>query len=205
MRNRRLGLLIALAALVLEPTSVSARADYRDATPAPESVVFGSPRYVLVTFTEAVKTISLVVKGPGGADVTNGPPIINPTDPTNVSVQIHAAGDGRYQVEWDVVSGYDLDSSSGRYGFWVGLPPTLAPAPAVRSQPAPQTAVSQPAAPSASPTPATPPARPDVARDGRSLAGEPPSTQAAFQALWGDRAAVEWAAEHNAQLGPGGP
>ena len=197
MRNRRLGLLIALAALVLEPASVAARADYRDATPAPESVVFGSPRYVLVTFTEAVKTISLVVKGPGGADVTNGPPIINPTDPTNVSVQIHAAGDGRYQVEWDAVSGYDLDSSSGRFGFWVGTPPpsTLAPAPAVRSQPAPQAAVSPPAA--------TPPARPDVARDGRSLAGEPPSTQAAFQALWGDRAAVEWASEHNAELGPG--
>jgi hemoglobin len=42
-----------------------------------------------------------------------------------------------------------------------------------------------------------------IARDGRSLAGEPPSTQAAFRDLWGDQAAVEWAAEHNAQLGAG--
>ena len=47
------------------------------------------------------------------------------------------------------------------------------------------------------------PPDPSVARDGRSLAGEPPSTQALFRGLWGDQAPVEWAAEHNAQLGSG--
>jgi hypothetical protein len=40
-----------------------------------------------------------------------------------------------------------------------------------------------------------------VASDGRSLAGESAATQALFQAVWGDRAATEWATEHTAQIG----
>ena len=39
-----------------------------------------------------------------------------------------------------------------------------------------------------------------VARDGQSLAGQPAATQAMFKAVWGDRAAQEWAQEHNAAL-----
>lgn len=39
-----------------------------------------------------------------------------------------------------------------------------------------------------------------VARDGQSLAGQPAATQAMFTAVWGARAAQEWAQEHNAAL-----
>ena len=39
------------------------------------------------------------------------------------------------------------------------------------------------------------------ARDGRSLATEPASTQDLFTIVWGDRAADEWVIEHNASLG----
>ncbi len=39
-----------------------------------------------------------------------------------------------------------------------------------------------------------------VARDGQSLAGQPAATQAMFTAVWGDRAAQQWAQEHNAAL-----
>jgi methionine-rich copper-binding protein CopC len=166
MRTGWLAAVTGLAAalvLVLDAADAAAHAGYRDASPAAETRVVGTPKYVLVTFTEEIKSIALVVKGPGGVVVTNGEAIINPTDRTNVSVQIHDAGDGRYEVTWDLVSAFDLDTSSGGFGFWVGLP-----------------------------------------RDGRSLAGEPPGTQAVFRALWGDRAAVEWASEHNAELGPGG-
>lgn len=183
--------------LLSAPSGVSARAVYRDASPAADTQVVGTPRDVLVTFSEEVKTLTLVVRGPNGVSVNNGPPIINPTDRTNVSVPIHAAGDGRYQVDWDVVSGYDLDETSGSFGFWVGLAtvpvvvaPTPTPAPPVAPAPAPVVVLSPPVAPTS----------PGVARDGRSLSGEPPSTQAQFRALWGDQADVEWATEHNAAL-----
>jgi methionine-rich copper-binding protein CopC len=202
---RLLGVLIGLvAALLAGATGVSGKAVYRDASPAAETRMVGAPKYVLVTFTEEIKSISLVVKGPGGVVVTNGEPIIGPTDRTNVSVQMHDAGDGRYEVSWDLVSAFDLDTNSGGFGFWVGLAPA-APAPAVVSPPRPAVSQSGPTQPGPS-QPAlnpAPPPDPSIARDGRSLAGEPPSTQALFRDLWGDQAALEWAAEHNAQLGPG--
>jgi methionine-rich copper-binding protein CopC len=194
MRSFRLGLAVALGVLTLAPPSASARAVYRDSSPSADSRVVGAPRDVLITFSDPIKTISLMIRGPGGVDVRNGPPLINTTDPTNVSVPIHSAGDGHYQVDWDVVSGYDIDESSGSFGFWIGLPPPVAltPTPAVPT----------PAAMAVAPIP--PPPSPDVARDGRTLAGEPLATQALFRGLWGDRAAVEWAAEHNAALAAAG-
>jgi plastocyanin len=39
-----------------------------------------------------------------------------------------------------------------------------------------------------------------MAKDGQSLAGQPAATQAMFTAVWGDRAAQEWAKEHDAAL-----
>jgi hypothetical protein len=42
-----------------------------------------------------------------------------------------------------------------------------------------------------------------IARDGRQLSTEPAATQALFMAVWGNRAAVEWAAEHNTTLPQG--
>jgi hypothetical protein len=44
-------------------------------------------------------------------------------------------------------------------------------------------------------------ANPDVASDGATLAGQSASVQALFNAIWGARAAAEWAAEHTAALG----
>jgi methionine-rich copper-binding protein CopC len=200
--RRGLALAIGLSAAIVSrgAAGVDAHATYRDASPAAETRVVGTPKYVVVTFTEEIKSISLVVKGPGGVVVTNGEAIISPGDRTNVSVQMHDAGDGRYEVSWDLVSAFDLDTSSGGFGFWVGLPSAATPipaAPSVQQQPAPAVIAPTPA-PAVSPSP---PSDPAVARDGRSLATEPPSTQAAFRDVWGDQAAVEWAAEHNAQIG----
>jgi len=58
------------------------------------------------------------------------------------------------------------------------------------------------AAGQAAPAPAAPASATGsfVARDGQSLAGQPAATQAMFKAVWGDRAAHEWAQEHNAAL-----
>jgi plastocyanin len=56
----------------------------------------------------------------------------------------------------------------------------------------------------AAPAPAVATAAPStgatVAKDGQSLSGQSASTQAMFTAVWGDRAAQEWAQEHNAAL-----
>src|SRR5215467_7463002 len=87
-------------------------------------------------------------------------------------------------------------TTTGTFGFFsedeqplgmVGKFVVVAPG-AQSSQAAPSTAQ---AAPSASAT---------VAKDGQSLASKPASTRALFTAVWGDRAAQEWATEHNAAL-----
>jgi hemoglobin len=48
------------------------------------------------------------------------------------------------------------------------------------------------------PTPAPPMST--IAIDGKTLAGEPPSTQASFTAVWGDLADTEWVRQHNIEL-----
>jgi plastocyanin len=58
----------------------------------------------------------------------------------------------------------------------------------------------QAAAPAPSTAAAPPSASAMVAKDGQSLASQPAATQALFTAVWGDRAAQEWATEHNAAL-----
>lgn len=207
MPRPALGLAVLILALLADPSVGAVKAVYRDASPAAESTVVGAPRYVLITFTEEIKTISIVVRGPGGGVLTNGPAIVNPTDRTNVSVQIHDGGDGRYEVSWDLVSAFDLDTNGGGFGFWVGLTAAPGTAPAAAGQPAAARAPAPQPAPAvvSQPAPAAPvvPASPEMARDGRSLVGEPASTQALFRSLWGDRAAIQWAAEHNAELSRG--
>jgi plastocyanin len=58
----------------------------------------------------------------------------------------------------------------------------------------------QAAAAPASTAATTPSGSATVAKDGQSLSGQPAATQAMFMAVWGDRAAQEWAQEHNAAL-----
>jgi hypothetical protein len=55
-----------------------------------------------------------------------------------------------------------------------------------------------PSAPSTSA--AAPSASATVSRDGQSLAGQSAATQAMFTAVWGDRAAQEWAADRRIEL-----
>jgi plastocyanin len=58
----------------------------------------------------------------------------------------------------------------------------------------------QAAPPAAATTAATPSSSPTVAKDGQTLASQPAATQSMFNAVWGDRAAQEWAQEHDAAL-----
>jgi plastocyanin len=76
----------------------------------------------------------------------------------------------------------ESEESLGMVGKFVVVAPGGQPAAA------PATA---PAAPSASAT---------VAKDGQSLASQSAATQAMFSAVWGDRAAQEWAREHDAAM-----
>jgi copper resistance protein C len=197
MRTRLLVVASLLTAIaMLSAPSVSAHAAYKSSIPAADSTVASPPTSVLITFAEELKALNVTVKGPGGADITNGPALINLSDRTNASVPIHPAGNGRYEVDWNNVSNDDGDPDSGTFFFTVGP----ATAPAVVSSPVPAVAAAAPAPP---PPPAPAPASrpPNVASDGRTLAGESAATQALFLAVWGDRAAVEWATEHTAAIG----
>jgi hypothetical protein len=57
-------------------------------------------------------------------------------------------------------------------------------------------AMTAPSQPSAAPVNG-----PTTAKDGKSLATESAGTRAMFNAVWSDRAAVEWVQEHNAMIG----
>jgi len=57
-------------------------------------------------------------------------------------------------------------------------------------------AMAAPSQPSAAPANG-----PTTAKDGKSLATESAGTRAMFNAVWSDRAAVEWVQEHNAMIG----
>jgi copper resistance protein C len=186
-----------IAALAgISPAGVSAHAAYKSSVPAADSTVQAAPTNILITFAEEMKSFNVSVKGPGGVDITNGPALINLSDRTNGSVPIHPAGNGRYEVDWNNVSSDDGDPDSGTFFFTVG-PAAAAPAPAPGPAPAAAPAPAPAPAPAAAPTNRPP----NVASDGRTLASESPETQALFQAVWGDRAAVEWATEHTAQIG----
>src|SRR5437870_2370092 len=113
-----LGVVAALAGL--GTSGASAHAAFKSSVPAADSVVQAAPSTILMTFAEEMKSLNVSVKGPGGADVTNGPAIINLQDRANASVPIHAGGNGRYQVDWNNVSSDDGDSDSGTFFFSVG-------------------------------------------------------------------------------------
>ena len=91
-------------------------------------------------------------------------------------------------------------SSSGRPSNEVGL--TTAPGttgtPTTTGTSTPTTAP----APAPAPAPAT---NPTIAADGQTLAQQSLETQAMFVGTWGSNAAVEWAKEHNAQIGAMAP
>jgi methionine-rich copper-binding protein CopC len=212
---------VVVALAGLGTGGASAHAAYKSSTPAADSVVQSAPSTILITFAEEMKALNVTVKGPGGSDITNGPALINLQDRANGSVPIHAAGNGRYEVDWNNVSNDDGDPDSGTFFFTVGAASTsggapAAPAPAAPAPAAPAAAPAPgaapaPAAPAGAPAAAAAPAaapasapanRPaSVASDGRTLASEPAATQALFQAVWGAQAATEWATEHTAQIG----
>ena len=201
MRLPLLAPLVIVCALVaalagISPGGASAHAAYRSSNPAADSTIQSAPSTILITFAEEMKSFNVSVKGPGGADITNGPGLIDLSDRTNGSVPIHPAGNGRYEVDWNNVSNDDGDPDSGTFFFTVGpaaAAPAPAPAPAPAAAPAPAPAPAPAAAPSSRPA--------NVASDGRTLASESSATQALFQAVWGDRAAVEWATEHTREIG----
>jgi len=83
------------------------------------------------------------------------------------------------------------DESLGMVGKFVVVSPggqAAAPPPATAAAALASTSA---AAPGASAT---------VAKDGQSLASQPAATQAMFNVVWDDRAAQQWAREHNATL-----
>jgi uncharacterized cupredoxin-like copper-binding protein len=77
------------------------------------------------------------------------------------------------------------DEINGMVGSFVVVGPGGQAAPAAAAAPVPAAAQSTGSS---------------VARDGQSLSGQSAATQAMFRAVWADRAAQEWAQEHNNAL-----
>jgi copper resistance protein C len=109
---------ILLAALVLEPSDVSAHAHLDRATPAVGSTVAASPAEVVLTFTQNLerKFSRIEVRNGAGARVDLG----------NVGVAgsvmrvgVKDLAPGRYSVHWRVLS-VDAHTTEGSFRFDVG-------------------------------------------------------------------------------------
>ena len=116
---------------------VSAHAQYAGSTPAANGTVDAAPATLLITFTQELADIQIVVTGPDGSTVTTGLAKFDLSQRHNASVTMHDAGPGLYTVVWHNVSGEDGDSNDGSFVFTVaGAAPTTPAAPAMPAAPA---------------------------------------------------------------------
>ncbi|MGY1617187.1 copper resistance protein CopC [Geodermatophilus sp. SYSU D00691] len=142
---RRSALLVVavLAVLLGGATSARAHTELAASTPADGGTVTGPLPAVELTFSGAVLTRQVTVRGPDGADVTTGPASVAGAVLTQ-PVSLGAAG--TYTVDYGVTSsdGHDVDGSL----TFTYAPPATSAAPSPTPETTPEPAAPSPAAPS---------------------------------------------------------
>lgn len=147
LRHRLLALGVA-GLVVVAPVALAAPASAHDSltgsTPSAGSTLTAAPERVKLTFTDEVKKIGLtvLVKDPSGASVTDGEPTIDGTAVLQPVAALTVSGE--YTVAYRVVSS-DGHPINGRFTFTLDVP---SPSPSATPS---ETAT--PAASSATPTP----------------------------------------------------
>jgi methionine-rich copper-binding protein CopC len=136
MRNRSslgavalMALALAVGALLVSASTVSAHARRESSTPGTSEVVATSPPSVEIIFTQEIQRISgtygIDVTDEAGADVTAGDAVIDDIDRTKMSVALQPnLPDGRYVVMFRNVSDADGDAFEAGFAFYVGVEPT---------------------------------------------------------------------------------
>lgn len=118
---RRLALLLALAAVILLSSRVSAHSELVAAEPAPGAQLAQSPAEIRLTFSEPVAASSqIVVMGENFQQVEGLVPQFNPAEPGQLYTPLPTLTPGVYTVQW-VSASADGHEISGSYSFSVGL------------------------------------------------------------------------------------
>jgi len=118
---RLLLVLLVLAAPLATVTPALAEADYGGSRPAIDGTFPSVPNPFLLSFTEAVRTVTVQVTGPDTSLVSLDVPRIldADTDRTSTSTPLRDAGPGRYVVTWATVSDVDGSKASGTFNFYI--------------------------------------------------------------------------------------
>lgn len=124
--------------LVATARPAAAHANLARAEPAPNAVLPQSPERVVIWFTEPVEPgfSEIQVLDTQGQAVDNGDSLVDPLDPTVLSVTLPPLPDGTYTVAWKNLSSVDGHRVRGSFIFSVGEAPAGGPAgPAGSDQP----------------------------------------------------------------------
>ena len=102
--------------------SASAHALLVRSTPAANAVVLQAPVQVEIFFSEPLEEqlSSIRVFNSNNLSVDAGDVRVDPSDPTRLTVTLHALSDGVYTVSWQVVSSIDGHQTTGSFPFAVG-------------------------------------------------------------------------------------
>ena len=105
------------AAALAFAAPASAHTEVKSTSPARGSTASTSIRVVTVTFTQAIRSGSLKVTGPGGTTVSNGSGGRDPRKVTRLRVGLRGAlKAGRYKARWTITAA-DGHSQTGSFRF----------------------------------------------------------------------------------------
>jgi copper resistance protein C len=111
----------ALAGLLIAPAAVRAHAFLDHSDPAVGSTVPASPAVIHLWFTQQVEPAfsSVTVTDQSGASVNDGPAAIDPSNQSELDVNLKHLPTGTYTVKWHVLS-VDTHTTEGDFSFHVG-------------------------------------------------------------------------------------
>jgi copper transport protein len=120
--TRRLVPFLLIAILLAAVTPVLAHAELVRAVPEPNAALDRSPALIELYFSEAIEASfsTITVFDESGDQADNGDSLLDPTDPTRLTVTVRTLPDGVYTVVWQVLSAVDGHVTSGAFPFAVG-------------------------------------------------------------------------------------
>jgi copper resistance protein C len=112
---------LALAGMLIAPAAVRAHAFLDHSDPAVGSTVPTAPAVVHLWFTQQVEPAfsSVTVTDPSGASMNDGPSAIDPSNQSELDVNLKHLPAGTYTVKWHVLS-VDTHTTEGDFTFHVG-------------------------------------------------------------------------------------
>jgi len=121
MNSRLLAVVLALAATLTTSSPILAHAFLDHSDPAVGSTVPASPDVMHLWFTQQLEPAFswVTVSDQSGAAVNDGNATIDPSDPTEMTVNLKPLPPGTYTVKWHALS-VDTHTTEGDFNFQVG-------------------------------------------------------------------------------------